>query len=427
MESSEQHKSIGKSLLTGILVTSFILVLKFGAERTTLYQELQGAVYSWLQSRLSAPHRRDELPVVILDISDLEYWTREVQGEKFLVTKREPLMSLIAAVAAQKPKAIGVDIDFSPRKFGWSDPNDSTHLQKLLELQGQGDERVPVFLGIHRSRNKNHESWLGHPRFESLAATIDNPEDYRKMFAWTGDPEGRQGVSLSKALAEAVSHSEQPRPWFFSRVVSQFSQGQTDQGLKAEEFLVNFSPLEELADNRLKTINPLVVVDQGWIFRNKAVLIGDASVYQGRDTVVVPLPRKNRQVPGIYLHAAAVYTLIKAPLYELTPVARLLADLLLALTVLGSVLAIRVYFEKRRQKVAETRTTYSAILVVTLVVVVFGVVFVHKTRVLWDDIAFVLIGLWIHPVVDNSLGGLLGWIRSRLPTALRRLLTEGDS
>jgi hypothetical protein len=389
-------KSIGKSLISGILVALLIVLAKACAEQANLFQGFEKAAYEWLQTRLSAPHRRDELPVMIVDIRELEYKTIEVEGEKYSLTSREKLIPLIEAVAAEKPKVIAVDIDFSPHKIGSLDPRDPIYFQNLAKLN------VRVFLGIFRSRTRPRELWLGNPQFASLAANVANPDDNRRMFEWTSGADGQTELTMCKALANAFPEEKKLNS-YFSRAVRQVSETQTEDGRKAGEFLVDFSPLEALKDTRLKTIDPAVIKDQGWTLFDKAVLIGDGSLYDARDSVIIPVQGQTKPVPGVYLHAAAAYTLIKSPIYEFTGLARFLLDIVLALVVLIGVLIVRIRLRKSRLSFAQTRATYLFIVIVTIVVIILGVVFVHKTRVLWGDFAFVILGLWFHPPVESLL------------------------
>ena len=387
------RKSIAKSLISGVLIALVIFLTKWCVEDTGFYKGGQKWIYENLQAWLSPPQRRDDLPIMIVDIRDLEYKTFEVEGEKYQYTPREQLMPLIEAVAAQNPKVVAVDVDFSPHKIGFLDPADPIYFQKLTKLT------VPIFLGVFRSRNRPRELWLGNPQFESLAADLGHPDDDRKMFEWTSGTDGRTDLTLSKALANAFPH-EKPLDSFFVR---QVSETQTPDGRKGGEFLVDFSAVPALQDTRLKTINPDVVKDQKWTLYGKAVLIGDGSLYDARDIVLVPIQGQTKAVPGIYLHAAAAYTLIKSPIYEFTALGRFLLDVLLAFTVLFCVFIVRMRLRKSRLSFAQTRATIFFILIVTIVVITLGVVFVHKTRVLWDDFAFVLLGLWFHPLVEFLL------------------------
>jgi hypothetical protein len=209
--------------------------------------------------------------------------------------------------------------------------------------------------------------------------------------------------------------------------VRQVSEEQTADGRKAGEFLVDFSPLHALEDSRLKTFSRAVVKDQGWSLYGKAVLIGDGSLYDPRDSVIIRVQEQTRPMPGIYLHAAAVYTLIKSPIYELTGLARFLLDFALAFVVLFGVFIVRIRLRNSRRSFAQMTATYSFIIIVTIVVLLLGVIFVHKTRVLWDDFAFVLLGLWFHPVVElllsptkNFLKGILDACRPFFENQNRR-------
>jgi CHASE2 domain-containing sensor protein len=423
-------KSVLKSLFTGLLVTFLVLFAKWCAEHTALYHGIQRVCYSWLQSQLVPPSKRSELPIVILDIRDLEYTTTTVGEEKFKLTPRKPLMELVEAALPHKPAAIGIDIDFSPAKFGYRDLDDPKHFRRLLELRQQ--YQVPIYLGINRSQNKESQFWLNSPEFESLAANIDKPDDNRKMFEWTAgagsqvakfDSQRPKELTMAKALQIAVDPNATQLSTGASWVIRQLAESRTRYGMPAREFLVDFSALQMLEDSKLRTIDPQVVKNQGRLFTGKAVLIGDGSSYEARDTVRVPL-KDDPSVPGIYLHACAAYTLIKAPLYELTGPARFLADLVLALIVLISVIAARAYIQKRQERFAEKRATYIFIFGITIVVVLLGIVFIHKTRVIWDDFLFVLIALWIHPAVDHTLWQGVSWFKTGFPEFLRRMFSE---
>jgi CHASE2 domain-containing sensor protein len=410
------RKSIKKIFLSGILITLLMFVVKWGLEHTSLYEGLQRAAYEWLQARLSPPHRRDDLPVMIVDIRDLEYVIKEIEGEKYSVTPREKLMPLIEEVAAQQPKVIALDIDFSPHKIGFLDPLDPIYFRKLAALSQI--HNVPIFLGVHRSRNRPRELWLGDPEFESLGANVENPEDNRKMYEWTSDAAGRKQLTMSQALASVFPPEAKTYPRFPPWAVRQISEAQKKDGRKAGEFLVDFSALGTLEDTRLKTTNREVIKDQGWTLRDKAVLIGDGSLYDARDSVIIPMQGQTKPVPGIYLQAAAAYTLIRSPIYEVTGRARFLLDFGLALIVLGGVIVVRILLRSSGSRFAQLSATYFFIVLVTVVVVILGILLVHRTHVLWDDFAFVLLGLWFHPIVELILSPLGRAIKAT-PDALR--------
>src|SRR5207248_1354889 len=110
---SEKHsrgREILYDLLKGLLLIAFVLALKLAVEQTALGKQLELAGYNLLQLRLSA----ERVPVTVVDTSDLKPQTYNIAGQTGTATPREPLRKMIEAITEQKPKAIGVDIDFSP-------------------------------------------------------------------------------------------------------------------------------------------------------------------------------------------------------------------------------------------------------------------------------------------------------------------------
>lgn len=397
----------GHTLWTGLLVTALILVLKLGLEHTNLYRIYQSASYNWLQSWLEPPHTRADLPIVVIDIAKIEREVVQVKEKKFTVTPRDKLRPLIQAVAAQEPTAIGIDIDFAPNEFGFLDPQrDPSFFRDLLQIK----KTIPIFLGIGRTHGEHPRYWLSVPEFESLAADIVVPEDQRKMFKWVEtapDPKtGQSGRrrSLSAALAETYSQREQEQRGWLTWALTQESVEQIEPELKANEFLVDFSAVQTFQDMRVTTTDPAVVSDFRWALKDKIVLIGDGVTFDARDTFQLPTLTHDRGVPGIYKHASAAYTLIKAPLYELTGKGRILVDLLLSLMVLVPLAVLRRIISRRtNNRLAEESTIGLLIVLVTVFAFVVGVVFVHYTRTIWDDFLFVILALWIHRPVAHGI------------------------
>src|SRR3989442_4773855 len=103
-------REIWRDLLKGLLFIALVPALKLAVEWTTFGKHLELMSYNLLQLQL--PSKR--VPVTILDISDLEPQVFNIDGQTGKATPRESLRGMIAAIAEQEPKAIGVDIDFSP-------------------------------------------------------------------------------------------------------------------------------------------------------------------------------------------------------------------------------------------------------------------------------------------------------------------------
>jgi CHASE2 domain-containing sensor protein len=407
----KHSQTFGHTLRTGLLVTAIVLFGKWCIEHHSLYRSLQFTCYSWLQSRLRPPLSRDDLSVVILDIHELAPVETEVNGKKFTVTPRAELLNLIKVVAKNKPSVIGVDIDFSPNEFGYLDTDDPRFFRDLMKIKA--DEGIPIFVGIKRSQNKSPEKWLGVTEFASLAATIMiPPNDDRKMLRWVEVPQSsgdgsKRGQSMCSALAQALMKREQSERQSHGWFLTQESEEQVDSNLKAGEFLVDFSALKLLMDLRLTTRNSTTVSDLGWTLKDKAVLIGDGETSDARDTFPVPDLNHRRGIPGIFKHASGVYTLIKAPLYEMTTLGRLTADFALSLMVLVPLAIVRWMVTKRAKSPFAEHTAIGVFTVLaTLVVLIIGVMFVHLTRVMWDDFLFVIVALWLHTpiaaLIDSS-------------------------
>jgi CHASE2 domain-containing sensor protein len=417
---NNNQSTFGHTLWTGLLVTALILFIKWCFEHHRLYHGYQSSSYVWLQSRLQPPIGRDDLPVVIVDIHQLAPIEKQRNERKFLITPRNELLELITKVAEQRPSVIGVDIDFSPNQFGYMDlENDQVFFRNLMALSKNNN--VPIFLGIRRSQEKAPERWLGATEFNSLAASIWMPPDQRKVLkslviSTESAPEPRRGRSMALALAE--THLNHPIQSSAGWILRSDSQEEIKPNVKAEEFLVDFSPLKLMQDLRLTTRNPSTIADLGWTLQGKVVLIGDGETNDTRDTFSVPNEAYPSGIAGIFKHAAGVYTLIKAPLYEFTTLGRIVVDFLLALMVLIPVALLR---RKVAQVPGSTFAEHTAVITFTVVVITVaffvGVMIVHLTRVMWDDLPFVILALCLHRLIAKTV--YFGWTGvQRIPDLL---------
>jgi CHASE2 domain-containing sensor protein len=411
-----RSREIRRDLLKGLLLAALLLAIKTLVEQTSFGQLLEFRTYNLIQEQLLA----DRVPVSIVDISDLKVGV-SIKGRQFPVTPRRELLKIITAIASQRPKAIGIDIDFSPAESGYLTPDDQEFFQACLRLENQ--TQVPIFLGVARSVTKSSTEWLGDERFQALAANIVKPVDPRRMLTFIRieeepSPGGRsQGPRLSKAMSVALADAYGRNPldeggWLSGMhrsvleesnkldLLERMSEKSLGPGLTMEDFLVDFSPLKSIEP--IQTTNPVVLMDtsQHKHLEGKVVLVGEATLGKTNDVFLVP--GYAEPYPGVFLHCCAAYTLIKAPLYGLTWKGRLSIDIVFSISILLCVTLVRLYYKnKSSEEVAVHRLQGFLTIVVVIAAIIVGVVSVRFTRVMWDDFFLALCGLALHPLIEN--------------------------
>lgn len=426
-----------REVATGLLFAALILGAKLLIEQTSFGHQLEAAAYNLLQLRLASSGERMRL----LDISELRPAPFEMDGQVGFATPREPLRQMIEALVEKKetrPKAIGIDLDFSPDGAEYITPRDPDFYQFCLDASARTG--VPIYLGVERTNTRPPEDWLGGEEYQALAADLSIPNDRRKILRWVRAGEGaRPLVSMGAALADAYagrSADEAPGWWRGlhtalvgrlerAHMVESVSEKRLAPGLEVGEFLVDFSPLERLKETRLRTINPVVVRDQAHQFKDRVVLVGDATPDKAEDPF--PVPAREEYFPGIYLHAAAAHTLIEAPLYEVTHAGRVVIDVLLSAAVILGVALVGFYFSGRsKRRVASHRVQGLLIILVVALALVLGVVFVRETRLIWTDFILALGMLAMHPSIERRLHAAWGGLRRGAPAAVERVVYESE-
>jgi CHASE2 domain-containing sensor protein len=393
------RKQIVSESLAALLLTCILLSANWLANRTDLGKAFQLTAYNVLQHRLSSTYKESDLPIAVVDISDLD--RSAIAG-----TSRPVLQSLINAVVESRPRAIGIDIDFSPIKNRYITAEDPAFFQFCLETKR--NTGVPIFLGIYHSLPLPSSAWLGESKYQELAAAIIIPNDTRKMPRWLQiDDNPQRSFSISASLAGAYRNSIATPGIGLGWAVEPESDIE-QKYFSGKDFLVDFGPLEAIEGQRLRTINPVVIRDQGRQLHDKIVIFGDATLGQAADTFTVPGRRE--PVPSILIHACAVYTLLKEPLYVLTKAGQLAIDLLLALLVFGGITIIRGSGRNRVGQITAANHNIAALMGAFLVIFV-GWGLVRATRLIWDDflvVAFVLLvyaSLWpVWSKIRRSIG-----------------------
>ena len=414
-----------RDILKGLLFIVIVMAISFTIGRTEFGKQMKLMGYNYLQTNLSS----EPPPVTIVDISNLppEEFTG-YENEKVTATPRKPLKMMIEAIAEQHPKAIGVDIDFSPGDTGYVLPEDPEFFQSMLDLKERTG--VPVFLGAHRTITKPADEWLGSRRFGPLAANILVPHQNQQMLytfesGEHGSAKEQPSRTMSALLATAYGDGKGTAmgQWIHRvldrfKLVEKFFHKPIDSDLSAKNFLIDYSGIE--AVEVIETTNPDVLKDSSHRKRleGKVVLIGDATFGKATDTFVIPA--RDKPYPGIFVHASAAHTLIKAPLYELTKVGHIVLDFLLAgLVLLGIVLIKYRYRDAESRDVTAEKWRGYLTLIVVFTSVLVGVVFVRITRIMWDDFFLMLLLLVFHPSIEHHVDTI--WTKIK-----RRVFNSGD-
>lgn len=398
-----------------------IAVLLMGAqqfvERTTTGQRIYVTSFAVLQEILPNFDPEKRLPIVVVDISAIA-GGREPGSE----TPRKRIAELIKAIASAHPRAIGVDIDFSPNEDGWRDWRTDPSFFDMCVSLGRGPEPVPVFLGAYRARDDGPDVWLGSDLFSPLAADVGaNTEPSSKVtfrasthyLPEDAKPTDTPLKTMSFALAQAyvqgnADHSWPKAPrllgfisptWIFERT----SPADISIWKRHEGFLLNYSKIDQLHHETLLTTTPTSALEFGPYFAHKIVILGD--VAYANDRLVLP----DRGVTaGVYAHAVGAYTFAVQPIYEFKLYVRLLLDALA-----GTPLLLTIFFGPRQRSdgaaLAEARAELGEIRIArwsALGVVAAGIVLMATMRVMWLDFALVAAAQLLHPTIQR-------WIHRR--------------
>src|SRR5262249_55865542 len=133
------------------------------------------------------------------------------------------------------------------------------------------------------------------------------------------------------------------------------------------------------------------------------------------------VPTESKAVPGVYVQAAAAYTLIDAPLYRFTHLGRILADVFAALIPLGIVLGFRLSRAHLAKNSEDDRLFRVLAWTVSAVIFVIGYFWVNLTGILWTDYLMVIAALLLHAPLEHF------WKRAkRLPLSISTGTERGE-
>ena len=176
-EPHKRHTSIITNLVTGVVLTAVMVGFGMWFETTPPGQRLKTWGYELLQDQLSRSSDAQDPPVQVVDTSDLPLVPVGRPGGRELVTSRKPVEQLLREIVPYGPRAVGIDIDFSPDEYGnWITLEDYNFFQSCLQLEKEHTP-VQIFLGVYRTQTARPDNWLKMREFKSLAASIFVPNE----------------------------------------------------------------------------------------------------------------------------------------------------------------------------------------------------------------------------------------------------------
>jgi CHASE2 domain-containing sensor protein len=385
---------IGRDLAWAVALIALMILLKTGIEHTDAGKWLSLKTYSLLQFRLSSTAQPEDPPITLIDIRPIAPSGASAEDR---TTPRDALTTLLRTIVKQQPVAIGVDIDFSPNERGYITPADPAFFEFCLSLRDR--DEVPVYLGVYRTTDQPPGTWLGDDHFQRLAANISIPKDTRSLPDWLQARGSSTPLpSMSAALARTAPQPA-PNPLGLPRWAFRSLLQEERKALTIVSFLVDYSVLGELQRRKLMATRRGGIVGAPDGLHDHLVLLGDGAVQHEEDSFAVP--GRGGRIPGSMVHASALYTLLKGPLFELTEGGRVAIDAGLSLVILLILTAARLLLG-RGENVEAPSLWPSFGVTLTVCALAFLVGWqVHRHRVLWDDFLLVILVLLIHAPFEH--------------------------
>ena len=416
-----QRRPFWRSFFVGIGVTFLIILVSQFLEASRFGEWLQGASYDFIQFKLRNKVPPKELPVVVVNIGELPGQKSGVEDGK--PTPRQNLGEMLDALYEANAAAVAIYIDFSPDRGAAISPQDQKFLKKCADFQRT---RMPVFVGVRRRLDYPAAEWFEDEGFSSMAVNLAIPKGRPMLESGAHDadesptgvrqmpnaitllshrargasrpPEPANGYaslrSLSSALADSeVTSNTTPKVKLHTPLYSAdevfFIPVEGGDEWKVEMFFVNFGALESIKENTIGAVDGASILAHKSLFNKKLVILGDAGMDQADKHSV---PDRHVAVPGVYIHASAVWTLTRNPIYNLTRVGHVATDLFFAVCLLVGVL-------KSEKKSGEVWVP----VFLCLSALVVGVLSVRFTHIIWDDFPFVIVGIFFHTKIERAL------------------------
>ena len=400
----------------GVLATFILVGLKLIVEHTDTGKENELWVFGKLQSSLW-PIDLDN-PVVVLDISSLP------GGKVGDPTPRKSLEEIISTLAElqPQPRAIAVDIDFSPRGTNYSATDDEHFFDFCLSVTRT--KKVPVFLAVGETKSAPPEAWLGSELYKELAvAAAANIKDTTHIPLWVKSSQSAEKLKMLNYALAREYRKQLPRAssWIERLVETPGAEPdeaflhettiEGDANLVYENSVVNYSKLDQMRLVASRDVSAAAIKQNSDRYSQKLVILGDLS-----SADKVPVPGRSVDEPGSLVLASATYTLTREPLYEFKWWVRLSLDFLIAGSIILAVTSIRRRSPDGSWVGKQALFVYVAILVVFIT----GWKLVAWAGILWLDFPLVALALFLHPKTEHFIDRVLAKLTQRsVPVAAK--------
>lgn len=407
-------RNLHNYVLQGFVITVLLVSIKILVEHTSVGHRIELFTFKALQSTLPSFNPDEELPVAVVDISDI----KEKNGQIIDLAK---LKEITVAIAEQKPGAIAIDLILNPKDIAAARQDSSAQptVQQAQEyydfldfcLKLKAEKNVPIFLGVGMMSGGKPEDWLGQEKYKELAATAFTKKgDTARIPVWLkAEPIAEKLFSISASLSRAYSKPQLPNgiSWAIETTGEELPamQRHLEENIEYADALINYSKLEEIRQSRLLTLSRNSVKEAGEKFRHKMVLLGDGTL----DVDVFTPPGQSEPIPGVYMHACAAYTFAREPLYEVKPLVRFGADICLSLLMFGGVAIVRYRYLNGDKGFRAQQHRAVFIYLVGIVILLAAVGFVYWLGLLWLDFLLVAIALWLPPTFEK----MIRWLFNR--------------
>lgn len=394
-----------KRLGLGLLVTLLLMTAAKFVEHTSLGHRIETGTFEILQWPL--PKARKELPVVVVNMSDFPRDANQV-------TSRAAIRQTLEKIVAQRPLAVGIDLDFSPELNSWIDDDDPAFFAFCLKLKRETG--VAIYLGVYRAIGEEPKTWLGSIVYKELAAALTVADDTKRLPLWLQAKGSSEKLpTLSAALANVYEPTQVNPATILSRVVEVTTDNRPGIERQAEdqmlfgESLVNYSNLEEIQRGTILDASLASIAASRDSLTGKIVLLGDATRFE--DSFIVP--GRERTVAGVYLLACTVYTLAVEPLYELNLPLRLVLDLGVSIILMLIVEALRVHYVNRRPGSRFYAARDKAVWMLIAFVSALALLIVRWTNIMWFDVPLIAFALLLHPKIEHRTDHALKRLRRK--------------